>query len=230
MNPTQKFESVICEGVEHLEDGSRRRIAYIRISHDVTLGDSVADTRLLACAPELYQALKGLVDLLETTNLKATGRIPTVAKERISKATELLSYIQGESDEQPSIEKCMEILQMSNDGKELSPRHLSLVQATIDGNLSELGQQELDRIYDLLKAGNYCDWFYGIEHLTQSHTGRVYWKGQLVESFGFDDDESEQEKAAAEEVAERCRYLESISAPICMRNVTCELDKIQFNP
>ncbi|MEH2067889.1 MAG: hypothetical protein V7K47_06935 [Nostoc sp.] len=127
----------------------------------------------------------------------------------------------------PNIEKCMEVLELSNDGKQLSPRHLSLVQATIDGNLSELGQQELDRIYDLLKADNYCDWFYGIENLTQSHSGRVYWKGQLVECFGFDDDDREEEKASAEEVAERCRYLESINAPICMKNVTCEPENIQ---
>ncbi|MFN6474047.1 MAG: hypothetical protein RMY36_030830 [Nostoc sp. SerVER01] len=101
MNPTQKFESVTCEGIEHLEDGSRRRIAYVHIPHDVTLGDPVADARLIASAPELYQALKDLVDLLETTNLRTTGRIPAVARERISKATELLNYIQGGSDEQP---------------------------------------------------------------------------------------------------------------------------------
>ncbi|MFN6474046.1 MAG: hypothetical protein RMY36_030825 [Nostoc sp. SerVER01] len=127
----------------------------------------------------------------------------------------------------PNIEKCIEILHLTSDGDRLSPPHLKLVEIAVNGGLSELGQQELDRIYGLVKAGNYCDWFHGIEHLTQGHDGYVYWKGQCVEHFSFSD--YEVEELAAQAVAERCRYLESIGAQICIANVTCEPENIRLN-
>lgn len=98
MEPTTRFDVTRCDGIVSLEDGSVWRPAYIRIPADVVLGDPVADARLISCAPELYSALGSLVDLLETTELRATGRVPEVAKERIQKAVELLAYIQGKSD------------------------------------------------------------------------------------------------------------------------------------
>ncbi len=97
MKPTERFETANCEGIEFGQDGFRWRTTHIRIPSDVVLGDPVADARLIASAPEIYQALSSLVDLLETTDLHATGRTPSVAKERIAKAIELLVYVRGES-------------------------------------------------------------------------------------------------------------------------------------
>lgn len=127
-------------------------------------------------------------------------------------------------------EKCLEIIRLSNNGDQLSPRHLKLVEITVNlnGNLSQLGQQELDRVYGLVKAGTYCDWFHGIENLTQGHDGYVYWKGHCVEHFSFHGDISEVEKLAAEELADRCRHLEAINAPICIANTICKLEEIQL--
>ncbi|MHC5755440.1 MAG: hypothetical protein ACYTXF_33325 [Nostoc sp.] len=97
MEPTERFENAVCEGIELKGDGFQWRTAHIRIRSDVVLGDPVADARLIASAPEIYQALELLVDLLETTDLCATGRTPSVAEDRIAKAVELLNYIKGKS-------------------------------------------------------------------------------------------------------------------------------------
>lgn len=185
MKPTERFEAARCDEILFLEDGSRWRPAYIRIPADLVLGDPVADARLIASAPEIYQALISLVDLLETTDLRATGRTSLVAKERVEKALQLLKHIQAELPES-------------------------------------------------VKADG--DWFHGIENLTQDHDGYVYWKGKVVEHFTFRDDDvacSDDNvgvgKRAAQRVAERCKYLESMGVPLCIRNTTCEPENIEFN-
>jgi hypothetical protein len=96
MEPTQRFESATCEGIELAGDGFQWRTVHIQIRTDVTLGHPVADARLISSAPEIHQALESLVDLLETTDLRHTGRTLAVAQERIQKALELLAYIKGE--------------------------------------------------------------------------------------------------------------------------------------
>ncbi|MFN6475335.1 hypothetical protein [Nostoc sp. DedQUE07] len=185
MEPTERFGVARCDGIVSLEDGSRWRPAYIQIPEDVILGDPVADARLIASAPEIYQALGLLVDLLETTDLHKTGRILSVAKERIAKAVELLNYIKGEGE------------------PDAKP------QEDIPG----------------------CHWFYGIENLTQDVDGYVRWKGQVVEHFSFRDDDvafGDDKAEAAQRLAERCKHLESINAPICIANTVCKLEDIRF--
>ncbi|MHC5755439.1 MAG: hypothetical protein ACYTXF_33320 [Nostoc sp.] len=122
-------------------------------------------------------------------------------------------------------EKCLEILRLSNDGNQLSSRHLQLVQIALDGTLSELGQQELNKIHENLETGKYCDWFHGIEHLTQDDDNNVSWKGQVVECFVFTD--QQEEAIAAEELAARCRHLEAVGAPLSIANIVCDLEDIR---
>lgn len=107
-----------------------------------------------------------------------------------------------------AIDKCLEIIRLTDDGNALSPEHLYLVQTACNGWLSEAGEVEFERLYQQVATGVYVKpWFRGIEHLTMDHEGYVYWKGQHVEHYSFRD--RDDELAAAEELAARCRWLEA---------------------
>lgn len=109
---------------------------------------------------------------------------------------------------QAHIDQCLEIIQLTNDGDALAPEHLYLVQTAVNGWLSEFGEVELQKLYQQVTTGTYVKpWLCGVEHLTRDHEGYVYWKGQHVEHYSFDD--AAAELAAAQELAARCRWLEA---------------------
>ena len=99
---------------------------------------------------------------------------------------------------------CIEVLQYSNDGEALSPRHLKLVEMAANGVASEAGLAELERIKAALQAGTYQDWYFGLEGLTLDHQGWVYYRGKRVEHYSFTDGNySAAARAAAEELVKR---------------------------
>lgn len=113
-------------------------------------------------------------------------------------------------------EKACEILQKTRDGEDLSPEHLYLVQEMVNGHLNELGEQEFEKLYKSVQEGYKKPWFHGIEHLTLDHVGYVYWKGKAVEHYNTPWCWSAEGKAAAEELARRCRHLEGLGInPTC---------------
>lgn len=114
------------------------------------------------------------------------------------------------------IDKAEAILYRTNDGDNLTPAHLSLVQAACNGRLTDKGIEALNQLYiqATSDAGYSRPWFQGIEFLTQDLQGYIYWKGQLVEHYSFDD--RVEEKLAAEELARRCKLLEERSQPVNM--------------
>lgn len=109
-------------------------------------------------------------------------------------------------------DKACEILRRTNDGDDLSPEHLWLLQEMVNGHLNELGEQEFEKLYQSALAGYQKPWFHGIEHLTIDHEGYVLWKGKHVEHFNIHDGWcwTKEARLQAEEVARRCRHLESI--------------------
>ena len=117
-------------------------------------------------------------------------------------------------------DKACFILQQTHDGEDLAPEHLSLLQSAVNGWLTETGEVAFDALLASVKAGYSRPWFHGIEHLTIDHVGYVYWKGQNVEHFDFRDWHDKpyaygpEGKAAAEEVADRCRQLETAGVPV----------------
>lgn len=116
--------------------------------------------------------------------------------------------------------KAIEILERSNDGNDLSPGHLYLVQLAVNGNLNESGEDAFNNLYNEVATGTYVrPWFHNIEGLTRDHSGYVYWKGVCVEHYSYDDPIAE--KAAAERLAARCLTLEAKNFPVNGRTATC---------
>lgn len=88
---------------------------------------------------------------------------------------------------------------------------LALVQAAINGNLSEHGGRAFDTLQQ--NVTNVQPWLGGVEHLTKAPTGEVYWKGIEVEHYTFRGDH-ERERQAATALGARCRSLEERGFPI----------------
>lgn len=121
-------------------------------------------------------------------------------------------------------EKAIQILQLTDDGNKLSPRQLHLLESAVNNILSEAGQQEFNNLYLYVLQGDYKQWFHDIEYLDKSHQGYVYWKGILIEHYSYQD--YEKEKADAQRLASKCKYLESINVKVSSQNLW-DWDKYQ---
>lgn len=100
-----------------------------------------------------------------------------------------------------------QILRATNDGDDLTPEHLKLVELAVNGFLNDKGWEAFKDLHKQVKTGYKKPWFHGIEHLTQDHNGYIRWKEKIVEHYTFDN--YEEEKESAEELGRRCRILES---------------------
>lgn len=103
-----------------------------------------------------------------------------------------------------------EILQSTNDGNDLAPEHLKLLELVVNNQLNEQGIEEFRNLHHQVLHGEYQKpWLQGVEHLTRDHEGYVYWKGHHIEHWSGDLPYSEKGKTDAQELARRCRRLES---------------------
>lgn len=109
-------------------------------------------------------------------------------------------------------ERCkmaIDILHKTHDGNDLDPNHLWIVQEAVNGHLNDDGMEVFQEIYDSVQKGYHAPWFHGIENLLRRQSGYVYWKGQVVEHYSAPWCYSPEAKLHAEELARRCRQLES---------------------
>jgi len=102
----------------------------------------------------------------------------------------------------------IDIICRTNDGDDLAPEHLKLVENAVNGFLNENGKVEFYRLHKMVKAGYKKPWFHGIENFTIDHVGYVYWKGKRVEHYNFPWAYSEDGYTQALELARRCKILE----------------------
>ena len=86
-------------------------------------------------------------------------------------------------DEKNAIDMAIEILRKTNDGNDLAPEHLKLVEVAANGWLSEAGEVAFHELHRDVENGYKKPWLHGIEHLTRDHEGYVYWKGRRVEHY-----------------------------------------------
>jgi hypothetical protein len=100
------------------------------------------------------------------------------------------------------------ILQKTNDGDDLAPEHLYLVQEAANGHLSKEGEITFSQLYNSVLEGYKKPWLHGIENLTIDHGGYVYWKGKQVEHYDFPWAYSEHARSEALKIARRCNILE----------------------
>lgn len=126
------------------------------------------------------------------------------------------------------MDECIEVLKLSDDGDDLSPHDLALVQFVANGGLDKLsqtGHERWGRLLRDLRTGAYRrSWLYGIEHLTQDHQGYVFWKGRQVEHYSFSD--PDKGRAAAKELASVCRLLEHRGEEVTASAVSAMFDRI----
>ena len=54
-----------------------------------------------------------------------------------------------------NIDKAIAILEKTNDGDDLAPKHLKLVELAVNNGMSELGQQEFNKVFEAVEAGTY---------------------------------------------------------------------------
>jgi len=97
----------------------------------------------------------------------------------------------------------------------------------VNGHLNELGEQEFEKLYQsaLSEAGYKKPWFHGIEHMTVDHEGYVRWKGKEVEHYDSPWRWTKEAREQAEELARRCRHLESIGVETTIGNTVWLWDK-----
>src|SRR2546426_8457368 len=118
----------------------------------------------------------------------------------------------------PIIEQAIEILQATRDGEDLAPEHLKLVEIAVNGWLNEAGEVAFAELYANVKSDYRRPCFHGIQHLTIDHQGYVYWKGEEVEHDNPGWAYSEEAKAQAQELAQRCMMLENQGKPVNTTN------------
>lgn len=111
-------------------------------------------------------------------------------------------------DSQTTCEEAREICQKTHDGEDLAPHHLKLLENAVNGFLTDAGVEAFKDLCAQVKKGYVKPWFCGIEHLTITHAGHVYWRDTKVEHFAFARDQWRECKRQAVEVGRRCRILE----------------------
>src|SRR4051812_33518409 len=94
-------------------------------------------------------------------------------------------------------EKVLEILERTNNGNALAPKHLNLAQCVVNKKANEHGLRVFEELYNQVKEGAYDKtgvYLYDVEHITKDHQGYIYYKGQHIDHFSHDD--SDREKRA----------------------------------
>jgi len=127
--------------------------------------------------------------------------------------------------EQTVCDKACRILHDTNDGNDLSPGHLWLVQEMVNDGLNEKGKEAFEKLYQSVLSGYTKPFFHDIEHLTINHVGYVFWKGKEVEHYNPGWSNSDEGKKAAEDLAARCRHLETIGVEVSTHNVIWAWEK-----
>ena len=113
--------------------------------------------------------------------------------------------------------KAIEILRITNDGDDLTPHHLKLVEAAVNGALTEAGEQAFQSLYEqCIGPGYQKPWLHGIENLTIDNAGYVYWRDKIVEHYDLPFAHSQRSVPQAKQLAERCRTLENLGIEVNM--------------
>lgn len=125
-------------------------------------------------------------------------------------------------------EMSCEILQATDDGEQLAPVDLKVIEVAVNGYLSEAGEVYFIGLYKRVTKETYKKpWLHGVEHVTKDHQGYVYWKDKEVEHYSFRD--SEAEAKATQWLAEACLLLESQGREITIGNYFKACDELREN-
>jgi hypothetical protein len=113
-------------------------------------------------------------------------------------------------------EQTCAILRKTNDGKDLAPRHLYLIQLVINNDASEHGIKLFEQLHEQVMTGTYDKqkvYLFDVEHITKDHEGYIYYKGHHIDHFSYYDN-WEGEWEATLQAARICALLEQKGHPI----------------
>lgn len=109
----------------------------------------------------------------------------------------------------------IDILKRTNDGNDLEPSDLNLIQSCINGGLTEEGEIYFQKLYNSVLSLKYQKPFLcGIENITRDHEGYIYWKEKQIEHFTFSIMSYERVKNECLELKRRCEILEYLGQVI----------------
>lgn len=114
-------------------------------------------------------------------------------------------------------EICLEILRKTNDGDDLSPGHLKLVENACNGFLDGNGVSALRDLHEKVTEGDYePGGFCGHKDLRIDHEGYIYYKGIQVEHFSrsLKNQSDPDTQKAARELVDHCNKLEELSIKV----------------
>ena len=119
---------------------------------------------------------------------------------------------------------CMELLEKTNQGNDLSPPHLNLLGTVMNGFACSSEEDELKKIYEQVIEGSYTPpYFHGIEHMTQDHQGNISFKGIFVGYMYRIESYTEEAKKEVQALQQWCLKLEKENRPI--NSVTASFHK-----
>lgn len=111
-----------------------------------------------------------------------------------------------------------EILEKTNDGDDLSPPHLKMVENAVNGFLSELGEVKFYELHKMVMEGYTKPFYHDVENMTQDHEGYIYYKNIRVEHYSFRDyDEADK---AIKKLEKDCKELEARKIKVSWNNLS----------
>ena len=121
------------------------------------------------------------------------------------------------------------ILRATNDGADLHPFELCLVQDAVNGFLSEKGEKVFLALHGQILSGTHKSpfkaWFHGIENMTIDPVGYVSWRGKRIEHYNSGWCWGTEAKAEAKRLAGACKLLESRGAVPSNSNIFRAIDE-----
>ena len=123
--------------------------------------------------------------------------------------------------------KVRDILESTNNGRDLDPPHYWLVENAVNKTLTKKEDDALKALHAISQSpdGYQKSWFHGIEHLTIDYVGNIYWKNTRVETYLLQWAYSDEGKTAAQKLADKCNHLENIGVEVSMQTLIIEWDK-----
>ena len=122
-----------------------------------------------------------------------------------------------------TIAAALDIIRATEDGDKLHPHDLHLVEAAVNGFLTEEGKAAFEKLHSDVSAGRYVSPFdtpyWGIENLRIDPEGYVYWRSVRVEHYDAPWRWSDAARAEAEKLAAVCRRWEAEGREVTSRIV-----------
>jgi len=114
-------------------------------------------------------------------------------------------------------ETACEILGSTNDGDDLSPNEMSLVQDAVNGFLNDYGYKTFEALHRLIMGGSFVPFqerfFRGVENITADGKGAggglwIYYKGNHIEHYDSRYAQTDEGLKELKELQRRCMILE----------------------